>query len=96
MPVPVEERTVRWRGSGTQHRELVEMKRGRMATRHYEFRVEGRLSDEARVAFVDMRITESPPQTLIDGDVLDESHLHGIIAQFRALGITVVSALPVP
>ena len=43
-----------------------------------------------------MRIMETPPQTLLDGDVIDASHLHGIIAQFQALGITVVSVLPVP
>jgi hypothetical protein len=67
-----------------------------METRRYEFRVEGRLSEDARSAFLDMRITESEPQTVIDGDVLDQSHLQGIIAQFRALGITVLSALPVP
>ena len=67
-----------------------------MGTRRYEFRVDGRLSDEARAAFVDMRIIETPPQTLLDGDVIDESHLRGIIAQLQALGITVVSVLPVP
>ncbi|MDT7574649.1 MAG: hypothetical protein QOH17_982 [Pseudonocardiales bacterium] len=67
-----------------------------MGTRRYEFRVDGRLSEAARAAFIDMRIVEAPPQTVLDGDVLDESHLHGIIAQFQALGITVVSALPVP
>lgn len=67
-----------------------------MGTMRYEFRVDGRLSDEARTAFVDMRITEVPPQTVIDGEVMDESHLHGIIAQLQALGITVVSVLPVP
>ncbi len=67
-----------------------------MGTRRYEFRVDGRLSDEARAAFVDMRIVEAAPQTVLDGDVIDESHLHGIIAQFQALGIIVVSALPVP
>jgi hypothetical protein len=27
---------------------------------------------------------------------LDESQLHGIIAQFQALGITIVSVLPIP
>ena len=63
---------------------------------HYEFRVEGRLTDEARAAFGDMRITEVPPETVIDGEVIDESHLHGIVAQLRALGLTVVSARPVP
>ena len=67
-----------------------------MGTRRYEFRVDGRLSEEARTAFEDMRITEAPPQTIIDGEVLDESHLHGIIVQLQALGITVVSVYPVP
>jgi hypothetical protein len=67
-----------------------------MGTRRYEFLVEGRLSEEARSAFVDMRIIEAPPQTIIDGEVLDESHLHGIIVQLQALGITVVSVHPVP
>ena len=67
-----------------------------MTSRRYEFRVDGRLSDEARAAFLDLRVTEAPPQTVLDGEVLDESHLHGIIAQFRVLGITVVSVLPVP
>jgi len=67
-----------------------------MGTMRYEFRVDGRLSQEARTEFVDMRITEVPPQTIIDGDVLDESHLHGIIVQLQALGITVVSVQPVP
>jgi hypothetical protein len=67
-----------------------------MATMHYEFRVDGRLTDEARSVFVDMRITEAPPQTVLDGAVLDESHLHGIIAQLQSLGITVVSVHPVP
>lgn len=63
---------------------------------HYEFRVEGRLTDEAMAAFGDMRITEVPPETVIDGEVLDESHLHGIIVQLQALGITVVAAHPIP
>ena len=67
-----------------------------MGTTRYEFRVDGRLSEEVRTTFVDMRITEAPPQTIIDGEVLDESHLHGIIVQLQALGITVVSVHPVP
>ena len=67
-----------------------------MGTRRYEFLVDGRLTEEARSAFVDMRIIEALPQTIIDGEVLDESHLHGIIVQLQALGITVVSVHPVP
>jgi hypothetical protein len=67
-----------------------------MAPRWFEFRVDGTLSEAARARFIDMRITEAPPQTILTGDVIDESHLHGIIAEFRALGITIVSVSPVP
>ena len=62
----------------------------------YEFRVDGIMSDEAREAFADMRITELPRQTLIYGEVLDESHLRGVIAQLGALGFNLISALPDP
>ena len=62
----------------------------------YEFRVDGVLSDEARAVFADMRITELPRQTLIDGEVMDESHLRGVIAQLSALGLNLISALPDP
>jgi hypothetical protein len=67
-----------------------------MTMTRYEFRVEGRLTDEARTALGDMRITEVPLQTVIDGEVLDDSHLHGVIVQLQALGITLVSAHPIP
>lgn len=67
-----------------------------MAAHRYEFRVDGTLSDEARAAFAGMRVSDAPPQTVIDGDVLDESHLHGIIAQIDALGFALVSVHPVP
>jgi hypothetical protein len=67
-----------------------------MARMRFEFRVNGLLTDEAKDAFVGMRIIEVPPQTVIDGEVLDESHLHGIIVQLQALGIDVVSVQPIP
>jgi hypothetical protein len=67
-----------------------------MAPMRYEFRIDGRLSELDRAAFADMRITDAPPETLIYGEVLDESHLHGILAQLQSLGITVVSMHPVP
>ena len=58
----------------------------------YEFRVDGRLTDQAREAFCDMRIQEMPSGALLCGDVIDESHLLGIMAQCRTLGLVVVSA----
>jgi hypothetical protein len=67
-----------------------------MATMRYQFRVDGRLTDEARAAFSGMQISEVPSQTVLVGEVVDESHLHGIIVQLQVLGITVVSARPIP
>jgi hypothetical protein len=58
----------------------------------YEFQVDGWLSEQAREAFCDMSIEELPDGALLFGDVTDESHLLGIIAQFRSLGLIVVSA----
>jgi hypothetical protein len=63
-----------------------------MAT--YEFRVNGPLSDKAREAFCDMRIEELPAGARLYGEVTDESHLLGIIAQLTALDLVVVSARP--
>jgi hypothetical protein len=67
-----------------------------MVTMRYQIRVAERLSDESRAAFRDMLIKEVPPQTVLEGEVVDESHLHGIIIQLQVLGITVVSVHPIP
>ena len=61
----------------------------------YRIRLDVRLSERDREAFCDMDAVDVPPATVLYGDVLDESHLHGIIAQLRAMGVTVVSVHPV-
>jgi hypothetical protein len=63
-----------------------------MTAKLYEFRVDGEFSELAREAFCDMRIEEDPAGTTLFCDVMDESHLLGIMAQIRALGLVVVSA----
>ena len=65
-------------------------------TTAYEFRVDGRLTDLAREAFCDMRIEERPDGASLYGEVIDESHLLGIMAQCRTLGLVVVSAHRIP
>ena len=67
-----------------------------MMTSLYEFRVDGQLTDQAREAFCDMRIEELPAGVTLSGVVIDESHLLGIIAQCRTLGLVVVSAQRIP
>ncbi|HEY2204477.1 MAG TPA: hypothetical protein VGH99_08385 [Pseudonocardia sp.] len=61
-----------------------------------EFRVEGTLSEADRADLADLRISETPPQTVLSGEALDECHVQGIIAQLQLLGITVVSMHRVP
>ena len=63
-----------------------------MVATTYEFKVDGRISEQAREAFCDMIIEELPEGARLYGEVTDESHLLGIIAQFRSLGLIVVSA----
>ena len=65
-----------------------------MAPKVYEFRVDGDLQEEVSEAFPDMRIEVVPASLVLHGTVIDHSHLYGIIAQFHALGLTVVSASP--
>jgi hypothetical protein len=63
-----------------------------MMTTLYEFRVYGPVTDQAREAFCDMRIEDIPAGATLCGEVIDESHLLGILAQCRTLGLRIVSA----
>lgn len=67
-----------------------------MSSGRYEFRVQGRLSDEVAGEFGELEVTESVPQTVLHGEVVDDAHLHGILARFRSLGLHVLSMREVP
>lgn len=67
-----------------------------MTDRIYEFRVDGRLPAAAHDAFCDMEVREVRPGAVLRGTVIDDAHLHGILEQLRLLGLTVVSAYPLP
>jgi hypothetical protein len=58
----------------------------------YEFRVDGPVTEQAREAFCDMQIENIPAGATLSGRVIDESHLLGILAQCRILGLRIVSA----
>lgn len=62
-----------------------------MTPLRYEFRVAGRLSEHIRGAFPDMTVLDAPPETIIRGDVIDDSQMHGVLALIRNLGLRVVS-----
>jgi len=65
-------------------------------SRQYEFRVAGLLSQRSRDAFPEMTVVDAPPETIIRGEVVDESQLHGVLAMIQNLGLRVVSLHEVP
>jgi hypothetical protein len=67
-----------------------------MSAKLYEIRVAGLLSERTRSAFPDMAIHDVPPETIIRGDVVDDSHLHGLLALVQSLGLRLVSVNEVP
>lgn len=67
-----------------------------MSSGRYEFRVQGRLSEDVAGEFDELEVAEAAPETVMHGEVVDEAHLHGILARFRSLGLRVVSMREVP
>lgn len=66
-----------------------------MTSKTYEFRVDGHLPEREREAFADLDVEVVPAGLVLRGEVIDDSHLHGIIARFRTHGLIIVSARPV-
>jgi hypothetical protein len=62
-----------------------------MGGSRYEFRVQGRLSDDTAGEFDELEVVQASPETVLHGEVVDDAHLHGILARFQALGLHVVS-----
>jgi len=67
-----------------------------MPSTRYELRIKGRLSPDIREDFDDFELTEAPVETVMLGDVLDEAHLHGVLARLQALGLQVLSLRSLP
>ena len=67
-----------------------------MTHRRFEFRVQGPLSESAQRALDGLVIVNAPQEVIIFGEVIDESHLHGILALVRSLDLHLVSMHEVP
>lgn len=65
------------------------------ASGYYEICVSGRLGRQAAIWFEDMTLTvneeTTPPQTIIQGYLADQTALYGLIARIRDLGLTLES-----
>ena len=64
----------------------------------YEIRVRGRLTRSLAVEFerFDLAVTELPAETVLNGDVEDQSALYGILRQLESLGLELVDLRRLP
>ena len=67
-----------------------------MPSNRYELRIKGRLSADIREDFEEFDLTEAPVETIMLGEVVDESHLHGVLARLQAFGLQVISLRSLP
>ena len=67
-----------------------------MASTRYEFRVSGRLPADVRADFDEFELEEAPVETVMIGEVVDEAHLHGVLARLQALGLHILSLRSLP
>ena len=56
----------------------------------YEIRVRGRLSDTMTDAFEDFTASLKPAETVMRGELQDQSELHGVLDRLQALGLELI------
>ena len=68
-----------------------------LAARHYEIRVRGSLGELMLTAFEPLRAHfHVSGETLLRGEVADQSALHGLLAQIESLGLELLEVKQVP
>ena len=61
-----------------------------MASAGYEIRIKGRLSDSLSGAFEDFNAAVKPAETVMRGELRDQSELHGVLDQIQSLGLELI------
>jgi hypothetical protein len=60
----------------------------------YQISVQGRLTERLGSAFAGMTMEPGAGQTVLVGEIRDQSHLYGILDRVRSLGLELVSVAP--
>jgi hypothetical protein len=63
---------------------------GRVVPVGYEIRIKGRLSDSLSGAFEDFTAAVEPAETVMRGEVRDQSELHGVLERIQSLGLELI------
>jgi hypothetical protein len=56
----------------------------------YEIRIKGRLSDSLSAAFEDFSMAMRPAETIMRGELRDQSELHGVLDEIQLLGLELI------
>ena len=56
----------------------------------YEIRIKGRLSDSLSSAFENFNAAVRPAETIMRGELRDQSELHGVLDQIQLLGLELI------
>jgi hypothetical protein len=62
----------------------------------YEIRVKGRMSDSLTGAFEDFTAAVKPAETVMRGEVRDQSELHGVLDRIQSLGLELIEVRRLP
>jgi hypothetical protein len=61
-----------------------------VAAAGYEIRIRGRLSEAMQTAFEEFEVSTEPVETVLHGQVLDQTALYGLIDRIASLGLELV------
>jgi hypothetical protein len=64
--------------------------------RRYRIVIEGELSERFASEFEGMNLKSGGGKTFLWGEIVDQAHLHGILARIQDLGLELVSVTEVP
>ncbi|HEY1276000.1 MAG TPA: hypothetical protein VGF25_13875 [Thermoleophilaceae bacterium] len=67
-----------------------------MSSVGYEIRIKGRLSDRVTHAFEDFTAAVKPAETVMRGEVRDQSELHGVLDRIQSLGLELIEVRRLP
>ena len=67
-----------------------------MAPVRYRISVRGRLTDRLGSAFSGMTLEPAPGQTVLAGEIRDQSELYSVLDRVRSLGLELVAVEPSP
>jgi hypothetical protein len=67
-----------------------------VASTGYEIRIKGRMSDSLTGAFEDFTASVKPAETVMRGELRDQSELHGVLDQIQSLGLELIEVRRLP